>query len=85
MGRGIDAAAKPTRRPGRYALAWDGRDDKGQASPQGRYTVHIEASREHGGHGYQTFEITLGTQPASVESAGADELGPATVHYGPGR
>jgi thiamine biosynthesis lipoprotein len=85
MGRGVDAAAKPTRRPGRYSLVWDGRDDKGQPSPQGRYTVHIEATREHGGHGYQTFEITLGGQPASVESAGNDELGPATVHYGPGR
>jgi thiamine biosynthesis lipoprotein len=83
MGRGLDAMAKPTRRPGRYSLAWDGRDDKGQSSPQGRYTVHIEASREHGGHGYQTFEITLGAQAASVDSAADAELGPATVRYGP--
>ena len=86
MGRaGIDAAAKPTRRPGRYSLVWDGRDDKGQASPQGRYTVHIEASREHGGHSYQTLDLTLGAQAANAESAGADELGPAAVRYGPGR
>ena len=85
MGRGIDAAAKPTRKAGRYSLIWDGRDDKGQPSPQGRYTVHIEASREHGGHGYQTFDIMLGAQAVSVESASADELGPATVRYGPGR
>jgi thiamine biosynthesis lipoprotein len=85
MGRGIDAAAKPTRRPGRYSLVWDGLNDKGQAAPQGRYTVHIEATREHGGHGYQTFDITLGAQAASVESASVDELGPATVRYGPGR
>lgn len=83
LGRSVDAMAKPTRRPGRYSLVWDGRDDKGQPSPQGRYTVHIEASREHGGHGYQTFEITLGGQAASVDSAGNAELGPATVRYGP--
>jgi len=47
--------------------------------------VHIEASREHGGHSYQTFDIMLGAQAASVDSAAAAELGPATVRYGPGR
>jgi thiamine biosynthesis lipoprotein len=85
MGRGLDAVAKPTRRPGRYSLVWDGRDDRGQPAPQGRYTVHLEASREHGGHSYQTLEVNLGAQPADTESAAADELGPAAVHYGPGR
>jgi thiamine biosynthesis lipoprotein len=85
MGKGIDAAAKPTRKPGRYSLVWDGLSDKGQPAPQGRYTVHIEASREHGGHGYQTFDITLGAQPASVDQAANDELGPAVVRYGPDR
>ena len=75
----------PTRRPGRYSLVWDGRDDKGQPLPQGRYTVHIEASREHGGHGYQTLDATLGGQAIEIESAGNAELGSATVHYGPGR
>jgi len=85
MGRGVDAVAKPTRRPGRYSLVWDGRDDKGQPSPQGPYTVHIEASREHGGHGYQTFDVILGAQAVNAESPGVDELGPAAVHYGPGR
>jgi thiamine biosynthesis lipoprotein len=85
LGRGIDAVAKPTRRPGHYALAWDGRDDKGQPAPQGHYTVHIEASREHGGHSYQTLEVILGAQPLDAESPGAEELGPAAVHYGPGR
>ncbi|MGZ3401620.1 MAG: DUF2271 domain-containing protein [Caulobacteraceae bacterium] len=85
MGRGVDAVAKPTRRPGRYSLVWDGRDDKGQPLPQGRYTIHIEASREHGGHGYQTLDATLGAQATDVESSGNAELGPAAVHYGPGR
>ncbi len=85
LGRGIDAVAKPTRRPGRYSLVWDGRDDKGLPAPQGRYTIHIEASREHGGHSYQTLEATLGAQAVGVESPSAEELGPAAVHYGPGR
>jgi thiamine biosynthesis lipoprotein len=85
LGRGLDAVAKPTRRPGRYSLIWDGRDDKGQPAPQGRYTVHIEASREHGSHNYQTLDLTLGAQAADAASPGAEELGPAAVHYGPGR
>lgn len=84
LGRGgVDAVAKPTRRPGHYSLLWDGRDDKGQPLPQGRYTVHIEAAREHGGHSYQTLDIVLGAQPVNTETAGAEELGPAAVHYGP--
>jgi thiamine biosynthesis lipoprotein len=82
---GVDALAKPTRPPGKYSLVWDGRDDKGRPAPQGRYTVHIEASREHGGHSYQTFDATLGAQPLSLESPGSQELGPANLRYGPSR
>jgi thiamine biosynthesis lipoprotein len=82
---GVDALAKPTRPPGKYSLLWDGRDDKGKPAPQGRYTVHIEASREHGGHGYQTFDVTLGAQAVSQEAPANQELGPARVHYGPSR
>ena len=83
MGGALDALAKPTRRPGRYSLVWDGRDEKGRPAPQGRYTVHIEAAREHGGHGYQTFDVVLGAQAVSLDSPGNGELGPATVRYGP--
>jgi thiamine biosynthesis lipoprotein len=83
LGGAVDALAKPTRRPGRYSLTWDGRDEKGRTAPQGRYTVHIEAAREHGGHGYQTFDVTLGAQAVSQDTPGNGELGPATVRYGP--
>jgi thiamine biosynthesis lipoprotein len=82
---GFDAVARPTRRPGRYALVWDGRDDKGAPVGQGRYTVHIEASREHGTHGYQTFDMVLGAAPATASAPADPELGPADVRYGPKR
>ena len=39
-----------TRSPGQYTLAWDGKDDSGQLVKQGKYTVLIEAAREHGSH-----------------------------------
>jgi len=42
--------ARPTRAPGAYDLAWDGRDDRGLALPSGRYLLQVEAAREHGGH-----------------------------------
>jgi thiamine biosynthesis lipoprotein len=80
---GYDAIARPTRRPGRYSLVWDGRDDKGAPVGQGRYTLHVEATREHGGHGYQTFDVVLGSGPVMASSPGNDELGPAAVRYGP--
>ncbi len=47
-----DAASvtSATRSPGQYTLTWDGKDDKGQLVKQGKYTVLIEAAREHGSY-----------------------------------
>lgn len=78
-----DTVTRPTRRPGRYSIVWDGKDDKGVMLGQGRYTVHVEATREHGGHGYQTFEVTLGAAPVTATAAGEAELGAGAVRYGP--
>lgn len=51
------SVASATRSPGEYTLAWDGRDDKGQLVKQGKYTVMIEAAREHGT--YQLIRETM--------------------------
>lgn len=82
---GFDALAKPTRRPGHYSLVWDGRDDHGLPLGQGRYTLHLEAVREHGGHGYQTFELSLGTDLITATAPPNSELGPSSVRFGPRR
>ena len=37
----------PTRPPGRYAVAWDGTDDRGRKVTQGVYHVCVEYAREH--------------------------------------
>ncbi len=79
----VDTIARPTRRPGHYNIAWDGRDDKGQMLGQGRYTLHIEATREHGGHSYQTFDMSLGPGALTATAAADEELGATTVRYGP--
>ncbi len=80
----VDAVSRPTRMPGRYSAVWDGKDDDGKAVPQGRYLVHVEASREHGGHSYLSGEVTLGTGAAEAALPAKDELGPTRFRYGPG-
>lgn len=77
----VEATAKPTRAPGRYTVGWDGADQDGKRVPQGRYVIHIEAAREHGGHTYQAVEVDLGAKTAQGEAAGKDELGAARVRY----
>jgi thiamine biosynthesis lipoprotein len=79
----VSAITKPTRRPGRYSAVWDGRDDAGKPVPQGRYTLHIEAVRENGGHSYQSIPLDLGAAPLQAAAPAEDELGPAAVRYGP--
>ncbi|RZL47985.1 MAG: DUF2271 domain-containing protein [Pedobacter sp.] len=37
-----------TRNPGKYTIKWDGKNDKGEYVPQGKYTIIIETSKEHG-------------------------------------
>ncbi len=78
----LNSVTKPTRPPGSYSLQWDGKDDAGRPVPQGRYTINIEASREHGGHNMQRIVLDLRAEAASGEAAAQTELGPAKVTYG---
>lgn len=77
------SVTRPSRPPGRYTAAWDGKTDAGGVAPQGRYTINIEISREHGGHSLQSMPLTLGAAPVGAEAAGQGESGPAAVRYGP--
>ncbi len=81
---GIDAQAKPTRPPGRYTAVWDGRDEHGAAVVPGRYTVHVEAARQDGGHTYETLDVALGAGGAATVAAAPakDELGALKVTVG---
>jgi thiamine biosynthesis lipoprotein len=78
----VDAVARPTRPAGRYTAVWDGKDNAGRPVPQGRYTVHIEATREHGGHSYQTIPLLLGADPVEASAAAGEELGAARARFG---
>ena len=61
----LDAVAKPSRQPGQYKLAWDGKDEAGKIVNAGKYIIHIETSREHGDHSYQTIELNVTPKAAT--------------------
>ena len=77
------AVTRPSRAPGRYTAVWDGRDDRGALVGQGRYTINLETSREHGGHSYQAIPLDLGARAVSGAAGAQSEAGPAAARYGP--
>lgn len=80
----VQALARPTRAPGRYDVVWDGRDNEGKLVGQGRYTLTIEASREHGQHSIQTIPLDLAGAPVEAAGAAQPEIGAVTARYGRG-
>ena len=77
----LDAVAKPSRHPGNYKLAWDGKDDQGRAVAAGNYIVHIETSREHGDHSYQTMNLSVGSKPSKQHLAAQAEIGAVNMNF----
>lgn len=73
--------ARPTRAPGRYTLAWDGRDDRGRPMPAGRYVLRVEAAREHGGHEDIALPFPLGGTTSPLRHQGQAEIGRLLLRY----
>ncbi len=78
----LDSVTRPTRPAGTYTQEWDGKDDSGRSVPQGKYTINIEASREHGFHSVQRIDVNLGAAPTNGEAAPLEDMGKVTVRYG---
>jgi hypothetical protein len=82
---GLDPAttlSTATRPPGSYTLEWDGKDNDGKLVKTGKYTVCIEAAREHGGYDIQRQELSFDNgKPQQVALPEAKELGAATLDY----
>ncbi|WP_291428752.1 DUF2271 domain-containing protein [Deinococcus sp.] len=57
----VATVSSATRNPGTYAVAWDGKTDKGAMATQGNYYVCIEAAREHGPYSLVREKVTVGT------------------------
>ena len=56
----VATVSSATRNPGTYAVAWDGKTDKGAMATQGNYYVCVEAAREHGPYSLIREKVTVG-------------------------
>ncbi len=77
----VRTVSSATRAPGKYKLVWDGKDDGGKPVQQGKYTLLLEAAREHGTYQMIKEEITIGEKPFSLTLKGNVEIKGATVDY----
>jgi thiamine biosynthesis lipoprotein ApbE len=73
--------SRPTRPPGKYSVAWDGKDDHGKPVDPGEYTLFIDAAREHGTYGNIRKPLTLASEPFAEELQGNVEIKSASVEY----
>jgi thiamine biosynthesis lipoprotein len=80
----LDTVGRPTRPPGKYGARWDGKDEAGKPVPPGKYILHIESSREKGGHTYQTVDLDLGGAGGVKALPAKDEIGAVDLRFGPG-
>jgi hypothetical protein len=81
-GRDITHSISSATRPaGKYTLKWDGKDDAGQPVKPGKYTVLIEATREHGGYVLLHQEMDFSGVPAAIPLKGSTEVASASLEY----
>jgi FAD:protein FMN transferase len=77
----LSSVTSATRSPGKYTFKWDGKDNNGKPVKEGRYTVLVEASREHGGNNVVRKELDFNGEPAQAQLPAGGELGAVTVDY----
>jgi hypothetical protein len=73
--------ASATRSPGKYTFNWDGKDDAGTLVAPGKYTVFIEAAREHGTYQLMRQIMDFEGAPAKVDLKGNTEIAGASLDY----
>jgi thiamine biosynthesis lipoprotein ApbE len=75
----INSISSATRTPGKYAIKWDGKDDKGEFVKTGNYTINIEVVREHGTYQIITQEIKVNNKESKIELAANTEVASASI------
>ena len=70
-----------TRSAGKYTLKWDGRDNRGKPVKPGRYTVFIEAAREHGTYQILRQDMDFTGAARQFTLPGNTEIVGATLDY----
>jgi thiamine biosynthesis lipoprotein len=77
----MQSITSATRSAGKYTLNWDLKDNNGKPVKSGKYTVCIEASREHGTYQLISKEIELNKKPQRIDIEGGTEISSATLDY----
>lgn len=77
----LPSVSSATRPSGKYTLKWDGKDSAGKPVKPGKYTVFLEAAREHGTYQILKHEIDLGGPPQKFDLGSNIELEGATLEY----
>jgi hypothetical protein len=77
----LNSVSSATRPPGKYTFRWDGKDDFGNLVKAGKYTVLIEAAREHGSYQLMHQEMDFNGSPKQFQLPGDVEIASATLDY----
>ena len=77
------SVTRATRSPGKYTIAWDGKDDAGKALPRGQYTLVVEINREHGRHVGDKIQIACQDKKITAVMKATPESDESTIEYGP--
>jgi len=78
----IGTISSATRGPGEYKAVFDGKDDAGKPLPAGKYTLYIEAAREHGTYQLIRHDVQLGRDPiGETKLKNNAEIKSASVEY----
>ena len=78
LSRTISSATRPA---GHYTVTWDGKDNEGKPVKAGKYTVMIEATREHGTYQLERREMNFTAQAEKIDIPAGKELGAVTFDY----
>ena len=84
MAEGTDltrSVSSATRSAGKYTLKWDGKDNQGKPVKPGKYTVFIEAAREHGTYQLMRQEIDFNGASKQFNLNGNTEIASASLDY----
>ncbi len=77
----LTTVSSATRNPGTYAVAWDGKTDKGALANQGTYYVCVETAREHGPYSLVREKITVGTAAFKKTLTADNDIEAASVAF----
>jgi hypothetical protein len=77
----LNSVTSATRSPGKYSFKWDGQDNSGKLVKAGKYTVLVEAAREHGGYNLVRKQMNFDGEPAEMQVPADGELGVVAFDY----